>query len=32
VYDQIRDKVPSSFEELGEQNVKNIALPVRVYA
>ena len=32
MYDQIRDKVPSSFEELGEQNVKNIALPVRVYA
>ena len=32
MYDQIRDKVPFSFEELGEQNVKNIALPVRVYA
>jgi adenylate cyclase len=32
VYDQIRDKVPCAFEDLGEQSVKNIARPVRVYA
>jgi adenylate cyclase len=32
VRDQIRDKLPHSFEDLGEQNVKNIARPVRVYA
>jgi adenylate cyclase len=32
VRDQIRDKLPYSFEDLGEQNVKNIARPVRVYA
>ena len=30
--DQIRDKVPCAFEDLGEQNVKNIARPVRAYA
>jgi TolB-like protein/Flp pilus assembly protein TadD len=32
VRDQIRDKLPYAFEDLGEQNVKNIARPVRVYA
>jgi adenylate cyclase len=29
---QVRDKLPYSFEDRGEQNVKNIARPVRVYA
>jgi TolB-like protein len=32
VRDQIRDKLAYLFEDLGEQNVKNIARPVRVYA
>ena len=32
VYDQIRDRSPYPFENLGEQSVKNIARPVRVYA
>jgi len=32
VYDQVRDRLPFSFEDLGEQQVKNIARPVRVYA
>jgi adenylate cyclase len=32
VRDQIRDKLPCPFEDRGEQNVKNIARPVRVYA
>ena len=31
VRDQIRDKLLYSFEDLGEQSVKNIARPVRVY-
>jgi len=31
-YDQVRDKVPFGFEDKGEQSVKNIARPVRVYA
>ena len=31
VRDQIRDKLPYSFEDKGEQSVKNIARPVRVY-
>src|ERR1700746_795245 len=31
VRDQVRDKLPYSIEDLGEQNVKNIARPVRVY-
>ncbi|RXH21153.1 adenylate cyclase [Bradyrhizobium zhanjiangense] len=31
-YDQIRGKVGVEFADLGEQNLKNIALPVRVYA
>jgi adenylate cyclase len=32
VRDHIRDKLPYRFEDLGEQSVKNIARPVRVYA
>jgi len=32
VRDQIRDKLPCPFEDMGEQSVKNIARPVRVYA
>jgi adenylate cyclase len=31
VRDQVRDKVDFGFEDLGEQSVKNIARPVRVY-
>src|ERR1700674_337620 len=31
-YDQIRGKVRLEFADLGEQNLKNIALPVRAYA
>src|SRR5712671_5271725 len=32
VRDQIRDKLPYAFEDMGEQSVKNIARPVRTYA
>src|ERR1700736_733646 len=32
VRDHIRDKLAYQFEDLGEQSVKNIARPVRVYA
>jgi TolB-like protein/class 3 adenylate cyclase len=32
VHDQVRDKLPYAFEDLGEQTVKNIARAVRVYA
>jgi adenylate cyclase len=32
VRDQIRDKLPYLFEDRGEQQVKNITRPVRVYA
>jgi TolB-like protein/class 3 adenylate cyclase/tetratricopeptide (TPR) repeat protein len=32
VRDQIRDKLPYTFEDMGQQSVKNIARPVRVYA
>jgi adenylate cyclase len=32
VRDQIRDKLPYEFEDMGEQSVKNIARPVRAYA
>jgi adenylate cyclase len=32
VRNQIRDRLPYPFEDLGEQSVKNIARPVRVYA
>ena len=32
VHDQIRDKLPYPFEDMGEQSVKNIARPVRADA
>ena len=32
VRDHVGDRLPYSFEDLGEQSVKNIARPVRVYA
>src|SRR5438552_6768665 len=32
VHDQIRDKLPYGFEDLGEQSFENIGRPVRVYA
>jgi adenylate cyclase len=32
VRDQIRDKLPYAFADMGEQRVKNIARPVRVYS
>jgi class 3 adenylate cyclase/serine/threonine protein kinase len=31
VYDQVRDRLPFVFEDLGEQQVKNITRPVRVF-
>ncbi len=31
VFDSVRNKLPSGFEDLGEQTVKNIAEPVRAY-
>jgi adenylate cyclase len=31
VHDQVRDRLPYVFEDLGEQRVKNIARPVRIY-
>ena len=31
VRDQVRDKLPNPFEDMGEQSFKNIARPVRVY-
>jgi TolB-like protein/class 3 adenylate cyclase/tetratricopeptide (TPR) repeat protein len=31
VHDQVRDRLPFVFEDLGEQQAKNIARPVRVY-
>src|SRR5215213_5307493 len=31
IYEEVRDKLPYSFEDRGEQQVKNIARPVRVY-
>ena len=31
VRDQVRDRLPYAFEDMGEQRVKNIARPVRVY-
>ncbi|HWZ69520.1 MAG TPA: adenylate/guanylate cyclase domain-containing protein, partial [Stellaceae bacterium] len=31
VHDQVRDRLPFAFEDLGEQQVKNIARPVRIY-
>jgi adenylate cyclase len=32
VHDQVRDKLPYPLDDMGEQSVKNIARPVRVYA
>src|SRR5262249_42706895 len=32
VHDHIGDRLPYAFEDMGEQSVKNIARPVRVYA
>jgi adenylate cyclase len=32
VREQIRDKLPYPFEDMGEQTAKNIARPIRVYA
>jgi adenylate cyclase len=32
VHDHVRDRLPFVFEDLGDQSVKNIARPVRVYA
>ena len=31
VHEQVRDRVPFAFEDLGEHQVKNIARPVRIY-
>ena len=31
VYDQVRDRLPFAFEDMGERHVKNIARPVQVY-
>jgi TolB-like protein/class 3 adenylate cyclase len=31
VFEQVRDRVPACFEDLGDQQVKNIARPVRVF-
>ena len=31
VHDQVRDRLPFAFEDLGEQQAKNITRPVRVY-
>ena len=31
VYQEVRNKLPTAFEDLGERQVKNIAEPVRVY-
>jgi adenylate cyclase len=31
VHDHVRDRLPYAFEDLGDQQVKNIARPVRVY-
>ncbi|WP_052954962.1 adenylate/guanylate cyclase domain-containing protein [Microvirga vignae] len=31
VRDQVRDRLPVSFEDLGEQSVRNIARPIRCY-
>ena len=31
VHDHVRDRLPFVFEDLGEQQVKNIARPMRVY-
>ena len=31
VHDQVRARLPIAFEDLGEQQVKNIARPIRIY-
>ena len=31
IFEQVRDRLPNDFEDLGEQSVKNITRPVRVY-
>jgi len=31
VYEEVRNKLPTAFEDLGEQEVKNIAKPLHVY-
>ena len=31
VYEHVRDRLPYAFEDMGEQHIKNIARPVRVY-
>jgi class 3 adenylate cyclase len=31
VYEEVGSKLPTAFEDLGEQEVKNIPKPVRVY-
>ena len=31
VYEEVRNKLPAAFEDLGEQEVKNIPEPIRVY-
>src|SRR5207253_3610581 len=31
VYDHVRDRLPFAFDDLGEQSLKNIMRPVRVY-
>jgi class 3 adenylate cyclase len=31
VHDHVRDRLPFEFEDVGEQQVKNVARPVRVY-
>ena len=31
VFEQVRDRIPHDFQDLGEQSVKNITRPVRVY-
>ncbi len=32
VYDQVRNRIDATYEDLGEQKVKNVSAPVRVYA
>jgi adenylate cyclase len=32
VYEEVRDRLPYSFEDRGEQQVKNITRPVRIYS
>jgi adenylate cyclase len=32
IYEEVRDKLPYHFEDMGEQQVKNIARPVRTYS